>query len=103
MRDLTQQEIDNAPALATHYYYDAWGRITYRQYENTGDYRLRKRKEHEFNIENYEFDQSMIIEISPNILRLCTCGCANPTNVEIDLDLAKALAKYFKLTEDDLK
>ncbi len=122
MRELTREEIDNAPEWATHYvidtecdqaiykgqrpesefYYCWWegliGRMPYSRLD--GDEKPIPRKQEAFDICQYKLGGEFSHFISDGDLFLEGDYCVN---YKIDKGYSIALAKYFNLNAEDLK
>ena len=95
MRELKQQEIDNAPEWATHYYVDYDDSVSFNR--GAGCSKPIPRKS--FHISNHEFDDKFHL----TSCHVDDCGdveislANSPTDTYITKQDAIALAKHFKL------
>lgn len=101
MRDLTQQEIDNAPAFCDRYSVGVDGSLIFYA-EHVGAGRPIPRKPFDISGHNFSDTISEIKVVSANAVGACI---KRPGEYWIMLDKqdAIALAKHFKLASKDLK
>ena len=115
MRDLTQQEIKNAPEWATHYFIDCMGHVTfesellwqrvgtlYAEHSRAGlsnDVKPVPRKA--FDISEYKFSDCYLT-VNNSWDDIIELACVIDF-IDIRKNDAIAMAKHFKLTADELK
>ncbi len=102
MRELTQQEIDQAPKRFTYYCVKSNGGIHWQTKKECSGSQPIPRKQ--FDISEHEFsDDDESFSVNGDFIVLKRCD--NYTNPSFDIHRpeAIALAKHFKLTADDLR